>query len=181
MATAQLDYWRKRVQENIPRLDSTSLLSLTTAVEELLVTVSRESQDYPSPVLYPPPMSETQTTPAPPVIPPAPPSLEDLRSIADAATKAAGEAKDAAAAATAASAAASARGEELGLDLPPEVLKQIGDASAVATIAKLTELGALREGTPDPAPEPVTPPVEEPVVVDQAPVHKSFAARFLGE
>jgi hypothetical protein len=126
-------------------------------------------------------MSETTTPQAPPAAPaaPSPPTLEDLKSIADAATKAAGEAKDAAAAATAASAAASARGEELGLDLPPEVLQQIGDASAVATIAKLTELGALREGTPEPVvPEPVV-PAEEPVVV--APVHKSFAARFLGE
>lgn len=121
-----------------------------------------------------------------------------MNEIAQAALAAANEAKDIATANRDAQTAGQAKSNELGLgDLPDELLAKIGEVSAAAMMAKLTETFDINPtapadptvagGAPAPAGEPAaptsptgdtTPPAGS---ADPAPPRsKTFAERYLG-
>ena len=137
-----------------------------------------------------PAMSEPTTPPAAPAPTDRQPTMEDMLAIQKAAPDAAEKASSAAEAVSAGLEAMKGEAANRGLTIPDELIGQISQATAGATIEELRRVGALVEdgATPPAAPpasgeppapgNPSAPPADPPA--DPPAGKRNFAQRFLG-
>ena len=109
------------------------------------------------------------------------PTVEDMRAIADAAVQAAQEqaarSDDAERAGQAGARAAQREAQAREITLPKELIKQISDASAKATVAQMRREFEVARPDPEPAGEPERSATAEQPAPEP---HRTFADRFLG-